>query len=198
MFPLVFACLLASVLAPAWLVSGCGGASDGSRPARLKVEEPVIRGDLRFSNVTPNAGVNALPLLGIVSFAPATLTTTRAGDATRQKLTFAVDANADPIASRLALSLDSSVSGGAIAPFRSGERLSFPRAGSNIEFAQTDGLGGTNRFRATSGAVIVERADAGGAQVRLDNLRFEPVDNAGLGAFSLSGTLVASQVTARG
>ena len=81
-----------------------------------------------------------------------------------------------------------------MAPFRAGERLEFPRAGSNIEFSQTDSTGLNKRFRATSGAVIVERADAGGAQLRLDNLRFEPTDDARLGAFSLSGTLIARQV----
>ena len=191
------ACALLSV---GLLSAGCGGAGDGSKPATLKVNDPRVSGNLTFTDVTPGAIVDVTPLIGINSVQPAILTNARAGNgAINQTLVTSVVADRDPVVTRLSLSLSSSVTGGTVAPFRGGQRLEFPRAGSNIEFAQSNATLSTATWRATSGAVVVRSIGAGRAQIQFDGVRFEPVaGNARAGSFTLNGTLSATALTVRG
>ena len=187
-------------LAPAALVAGgCGGGSDGGKPSGLKTNASNVSGNLTFADVSGNSLVNATPLVGIASIQPATLTNTRSGAATAQNLTLSVKTD-NSVESTLTLSLSSSVTGAPLAPFSAGQRLEFPRAGSNIEFTQTsEATQSVNRWRVAGGAVVVRSLSASNAELFFDAVRFEPSDaNPALGSFTLSGTISARDLTVRG
>lgn len=183
----------------ALLSGGCGGGSDGSKPASLKINAPSVSGNLTFADVSKNSLVNAAPLVGIASVQAATLTGTRTGGALTQKLTLSAKAE-NAVQSTLTLSLGSSVTGAPLAPFRAGQRLEFPRVGSNIEFAQfSEATQITNRWRVAGGAVVVRSLSASNAELFFDAVRFEPVEpRSALGSFTLNGTLGARALIVRG
>ena len=193
--------LLFSILGvvPAALVAGgCGGGSDGSKSPDLKINASNVSGNLTFADISENSLVNAAPLVGISSIQAATLTNTRAGVATAQKLTLSAKAE-NAVQSTLTLSLGSSVTGAPLAPFRAGQRLEFPRAGSNIEFTQfSEATQSVNRWRVAGGAVVVRALSASSAELLFDAVRFEPVETrSSLGSFTLNGTLGARDLIVR-
>ena len=190
--------LLFSVLGAAPVAGGCGGGSDGSKSPDLKINASNVSGNLTFADVSEGALVNAAPLVGISSIQAATLTNTRTGAATSQKLTLSAKAE-NAVQSTLTLSLGSSVTGASLAPFRAGQRLEFPRAGSNIEFTQfSEATQSLNRWRVAAGAVVVRSLSASSAELLFDAVRFEPIETrSSLGSFTLNGTLNARDLTVR-
>ena len=198
-FFLRYGVLLASVLLPvALFVAGCGGATDGSKPSDFKVNDPRVSGDLTFSDVTGGSLVNATSLVGIGSIQPATLVTARTNGGTSQNLELSVSTE-NAVVTTLSVALNSSVNGGAAMPFGAGQRLEFPRAGSDIQLTQSGEATQARRFRAVGGAIVVRGLSASSAELQLDGVRFEPVEaGTNLGSFTLNGTLTARALVTRG